>query len=185
MRTHKLCRACSVTKPVAEFRSHRGKLKAPCRICENARSNARSKWFRSNDSEWSARESRQGQARRGRNPAREFCKNARKSDKKRGHQYNLTVELVTELFEKPCSYCGDTALKRTLDRIDNSTGHVPSNVLPCCIRCNFVRRDMPKEAWDVLAPAMRQARESGKFGGWTCAIHHRVDPLSARIGSAL
>jgi hypothetical protein len=38
-----------------------------------------------------------------------------------------------------------------LDRIDNSKGHTPDNVRPCCVRCNRARNDMTvKEFLDLV-----------------------------------
>lgn len=55
----------------------------------------------------------------------------------------------------------------TLDRIDNDKGHTQDNVVPACIRCNYVRKNMPYEAWIVVAEGMRKAREAGLFEGWS------------------
>lgn len=30
----------------------------------------------------------------------------------------------------------------TVDRINNNRGYVPGNVATCCIRCNFIKRDL-------------------------------------------
>lgn len=57
----------------------------------------------------------------------------------------------------------------TMDRIDNSLGHLMSNVLPACIRCNYLRRDVPFEAWMVIVPSVKKAVEEGLFGTWTGA----------------
>jgi hypothetical protein len=54
----------------------------------------------------------------------------------------------------------------TLDRIDNFIGHVKTNVQPACIRCNYLRRDMPYEAWLIVAEGVRQARKAGAFADW-------------------
>jgi hypothetical protein len=54
----------------------------------------------------------------------------------------------------------------TVDRVDNDLGHLQSNVVPACVRCNHVRGQMPYEAWLMVAPGMRAAREAGLFGGW-------------------
>jgi hypothetical protein len=61
----------------------------------------------------------------------------------------------------------------TIDRIDNEIGHTLSNVVPACIRCNYVRRDMPHEAWLCLVEGMREAVFRGLFGSWTAATHRR------------
>jgi len=55
----------------------------------------------------------------------------------------------------------------TLDRVDNTCGHIQSNVVSACVRCNYMRRDMPYAAWLKLLPMIKQAREEGLFGTWT------------------
>ena len=92
---------------------------------------------------------------------------SRRSDKKKGLEWELDREFVQELLTKPCSYCGETAERMTLDRIDNTKGHVRTNVVGACIRCNYVRGAMPYDAWVVVAEGMRKARERGLFEKWT------------------
>lgn len=93
-----------------------------------------------------------------------YCRNA---DKRRGHEHDLSLEFVRDLLSKPCSYCGDTLLRMTLDRIENKLGHTRKNVVPACVRCNYARRDMPYQAWLELVPALKSARLKGLFGDWT------------------
>lgn len=94
----------------------------------------------------------------------------REDKKEKFKDTDLTLEVVQELIANPCLYCGETELMMTLDRIDNSVGHVRKNVNPSCIRCNLLRRNMPYKAWIKLAPGVRKARETGKFGKWTGAL---------------
>lgn len=104
------------------------------------------------------------------NPAISFLRDSKSSDKKKSRQNDLDINIVKDLLSKPCSYCGETKLRITLDRIDNSIGHLKSNVVPACIRCNYTRRDMPYEAWLYLTESMRKAREAGAFDNWTGSI---------------
>ena len=96
-----------------------------------------------------------------------ICTDSRKADRKKGLINDMTVDFVRGLIGDGCSYCGESELRMTLDRIDNAVGHVTTNVVPACIRCNYMRRDMPHSAWLVLCPSVREARESGAFGNWT------------------
>jgi len=79
----------------------------------------------------------------------------------------LTKGFIAEQVAKGCLYCGESEIRMTLDRICNEKGHTQDNVMPACIRCNYTRRDMPHEAWLVVAKGMREAREAGLFNGWT------------------
>lgn len=114
--------------------------------------------------------------RRRNNVARTILADARKADRRMGVEFDLNLTFVIRSIAQPCVYCGDTDLRRTLDRIENTKGHTRTNVVVACERCNYVRRNMPYEAWLAIAPAMRDARERGLFGGWTGSIHRR-DPL--------
>lgn len=98
--------------------------------------------------------------------------NAKWADKRKGRENDLDIAFVKEMISNPCRYCGRNAKFMTLDRIDNSIGHVRSNVVPCCRRCNLVRNSMPIEAWVVVAEGMKKATEMGLFGDWEGQTFH-------------
>jgi hypothetical protein len=89
-----------------------------------------------------------------------------RADKAKGRATSLTVDFIVSLITQPCRYCGDTQARMTLDRIDNAVGHIESNVLPSCLRCNVVCGAMPYPAWLLISQNMQKARETGLFGGW-------------------
>jgi hypothetical protein len=92
---------------------------------------------------------------------------SRNSDRKAGRKgHDLDWAFVKEVTSKGCSYCGETSLRMTLDRIDNDRAHSKSNVVPACIRCNYLRGSMPYSAWLHIVPAVRSARDLGLFGSW-------------------
>ncbi|AQY55293.1 endonuclease VII [Escherichia phage vB_EcoS_ESCO41] len=64
------------------------------------------------------------------------------SDKKKGFVSDINIEYCIIKMNEPCHYCGhiDTPANG-LDRIDNSIGHVKSNLVPCCRLCNMTRGD--------------------------------------------
>lgn len=101
------------------------------------------------------------------NTAQFIYTDSKSSDRKKGLKNDLNQEFIKKLIDHPCSYCGETSLRMTLDRIDNSIGHIRTNVVAACIRCNYVRRDMPYEAWLCIAPAMTEARKKGLFKNWS------------------
>jgi hypothetical protein len=103
--------------------------------------------------------------------ARFIWVDSRRRDRKYGQDNDLTKEWIEAAIKDGCAYCGETALRMTLDRKDNNLGHVKSNVVPCCIRCNYARGSMPFEAWQHLAPSLRSARESRLFGKWTGRVN--------------
>jgi len=99
-------------------------------------------------------------------PAGSIWSRYKKSAKKREFEFSITKQDVERAIGKPCSYCGEDSILMTLDRVENTIGYAPSNVVPCCIRCNIMKADMPKEAWLKLAPHVKTVRESGLFGNW-------------------
>lgn len=109
------------------------------------------------------------------NPARAVLEDTRKADRRCGRDNDLDLLFVEQSFAVGvCSYCGETNLRLTLDRVDNALGHTKANVRVACERCNLTRGDMPIEAWIVVAEGMRKARELGLFTNWDGAIHSRV-----------
>jgi hypothetical protein len=96
-----------------------------------------------------------------------ITRDSKLQDKRVGHLNDLTEEFVLNMISKGCQYCGTKVMARmSLDRIDNSIGHIQSNVNPSCIECNLTRGPMPYQAWLVVAVGMRDARTKGLFDNW-------------------
>lgn len=102
--------------------------------------------------------------------ARWILADSKKAAKRKGLEHNLTYEDISRLASGPCSYCGESEIRMTLDRVDNEGGYTEGNVRAACIRCNYTRRHMPYEAWLEVAKGMRRARRAGLFGSWTGRI---------------
>jgi len=68
-----------------------------------------------------------------------MCSSYRIKDLKKVLFYNLDIDWFLEnIAYKNCIYCGDSE-NVGCDRIDNSIGHIKTNVVPCCYTCNVVR----------------------------------------------
>lgn len=97
--------------------------------------------------------------------------------KKRNREFSLALDEFIDISERPCEYCGDPPsmrhsvmaaerdrdipkfLHNGLDRVDNALGYSKSNVVACCTRCNFIKKDTPKDAWsDFLSKVSRNWR---------------------------
>lgn len=62
------------------------------------------------------------------------------TDRKYKRENDLSFEDFVGLRARECVYCGRPPTG--FDRLDCSVGHLKSNVVPCCWRCNRVRCDM-------------------------------------------
>jgi hypothetical protein len=61
--------------------------------------------------------------------------------RKRGLEWTITLDEHLALLKLPCHYCGGPLNDKGtgLDRTDNVLGYYPTNVVPCCGRCNRVK----------------------------------------------
>lgn len=57
-----------------------------------------------------------------------------------------------------------------------------TNVIAACLRCNYIRRDMPYSAWCLLIPGLKAARKAGLFAGWDNRV--RIPNLERNAGMA-
>jgi len=81
--------------------------------------------------------------------------NYQKAAKRRGLSFGLTKEDFSFLTQMNCHYCGrepkQVVKKKSqngayiytgIDRVDNTKGYTMDNVVPCCVTCNRMKRDM-------------------------------------------
>ena len=153
------CKTCSKDKLLDEFHKTTTGYRGSCRVCYNqtvgAKANLKMKNRRKDPNRF----------------AFFIVKDSKFADKKEGFESDLDESFVSHLIKNGCSYCGEKEIRLSVDRIDNSKGHTKDNVISSCVRCNFIRNDMPYEAWLILVPSVRLARESGLFENWTGGIH--------------
>ena len=64
----------------------------------------------------------------------------------RGIEFDITFQEYRKVyFEKPCYYCGITAIG--LDRICSVDGYNSSNVVACCVICNMMKGVLERDAF--------------------------------------
>ena len=64
--------------------------------------------------------------------------------KQRNLDFSLSLSLYeTQLWGKPCHYCGCEIEVTGLDRKDSIKGYSLDNVVPCCHDCNRKKQDKP------------------------------------------
>lgn len=62
--------------------------------------------------------------------------------RRRSVPFSLSFEQFVEFWRQPCHYCGDQIETVGLDRVENASGYIPGNVVPCCRRCNVAKGAM-------------------------------------------
>lgn len=67
--------------------------------------------------------------------------------KRRNIDYNITIQDVAELWQKPCSYCGSEIETVGIDRKDSSLGYNKDNIVSCCGRCNEMKMNASTDDW--------------------------------------
>ena len=65
--------------------------------------------------------------------------------KRRGLSFELTIEEFVKLISSPCVYCGESDKKIGIDRVDNTLPYTTNNSVPCCMVCNYMKKDMSKD----------------------------------------
>lgn len=70
-----------------------------------------------------------------------------KSAESRGYIFRLSFKEFSQLITGAyCEYCGASG-KMGIDRIDNSKGYLPDNVISCCKACNTTKGVKSKEEY--------------------------------------
>lgn len=155
---------CGKTKLTHEFRMVRGRY--PSRTCRECYNEEEKKYRTAGGRRESDRKRRKRHRRDPERRAACVLKDSRGTDRKAERENDLDYEFIVARFSEGCTYCGTKSLKLSLDRKDNSIGHLKSNVVASCLRCNLLRRNMPYRAWLFLVPAIRRAEKQGLFSSW-------------------
>lgn len=67
-----------------------------------------------------------------------------RSARRRGYEFNLSLEDYSALVARPCAYGGAARPKVTIgvDRKDNGNGYIAGNCIPCCPRHNQIKTEV-------------------------------------------
>jgi hypothetical protein len=68
----------------------------------------------------------------------------------RGLPFEISFEEFKSFWQKPCFYCGRAIEAVGIDRYQNNIGYFIDNLVPCCTRCNRMKRDMDGDAFLAL-----------------------------------
>jgi hypothetical protein len=98
-----------------------------------------------------------------RDKASKMCSSYRFNDRRRGYQFDIDKDwLIKNILSKPCTYCGSTDFVGC-DRVDNSKGHIKTNVVPCCVVCNMVKgNNFNFEEMKIIGDVIREIKEKRK-----------------------
>lgn len=126
MESERICNTCRIKKPIQSF--HKNGSKGRHFICSACRNEKRKTWNKS----WE-------------NAPDRIYQTYKRSAKKRGLEFNLTIEDFS--FSKPldCFYCGSLLDRPRYDRVNNKIGYCKENIVFCCRLCNFLKNDLEKE----------------------------------------
>lgn len=90
---------------------------------------------------------------------------------------NLEVSIDEETFfliaSKPCTYCGESPVEKIppkkwqstvflngIDRIDNTLGYTKENSCSCCEQCNWAKKDLSLEKWNLWIDKLIEKRNN-------------------------
>ena len=104
---------------------------------------------------------------------RELYRDYKRNAANRGLTFTLTLDFFRYITSRACVYCGGSpaqlARKKAetgvytyngLDRVDNSQGYEPGNVVPCCKTCNFMKASLSQG--DFISQAQRIAEHTSR-----------------------
>lgn len=171
------CSECNLEKNESDyevtFKNGRGYPRRSCKQCRNRKAYLA---MRESDGKYLVKKERNRLRRQNpENRAKFVMSDSCAADKLNGWCNDLDVEFVEMIIANGCIYCEcDSDIKIGIDRIDNSKPHNRANVVPCCTRCNFIRRNMPHEAWNRLVPTIRQITQEGLLDGWQFGFKHHI-----------
>ncbi len=86
--------------------------------------------------------------------------------KQQGKAWLLSEETWRSIISMPCAYCGlenNSGGGAGMDRLNNSKGYIPGNVVSCCKECNTARHDnFSPEEMRAIGMAIRQVKLARK-----------------------
>lgn len=66
---------------------------------------------------------------------------------RRNLSFELTFDDFMLIWDKPCHYCGTAIHGIGIDRKNNKIGYTLNNVVSCCTKCNFMKRNISYNAF--------------------------------------
>lgn len=162
----KRCNRCEETKPRTEFHVDSTKpdgRKNVCRDCATGWQHSR--YLGPEHEDLRERHKQNAAKQRRENPVSYLLSGARQRAKKKGIEFSITHEDITipevcpvlgiELRPTRERYAGFRDNSPSLDRIDNSKGYVPGNVMVISMRANSIKRDATLEELEKIVEFLK------------------------------
>lgn len=84
----------------------------------------------------------------------------------RGIEFRLSFDEFMVYWKAKCFYCSYSIFTIGLDRIVNSKGYTPDNVVPACAVCNKMKNDMSQSVFlSAVAAIFRRCNSLPGFPG--------------------
>lgn len=112
----------------------------------------------------------------------------------RNYSFDLTDEECINLFESPCHYCGTLNSNSAkvgkliinyngIDRMNNSLGYTPTNVVSCCKQCNYAKNKYDyNEFIEHIEKIYKHLQRSGRHAVESSDSKWRTPNLQAEEG---
>lgn len=96
----------------------------------------------------------------------------RYNGRKRGYTWDLSLDYFKKITGQDCHYCGASPSNEMrldenalytyngIDRLDNTIGYTPDNVVSCCGRCNIMKQDLTANEFIAHAHAIASHSKS-------------------------
>jgi hypothetical protein len=105
------------------------------------------------------------------------------SSRKRGLVCTISFEEYAAIVKNPCFFCGGALplYGAAMDRIDNSKGYEPGNVIPACGFCNYVKGEaLDQTEMMMLVPGIQAIQKRRKELGMPPLLSHLQISLRRR-----
>jgi len=136
----KKCVKCKQEKPFSEFNKDKQKKSGFYSYCKECRN----QFYQDNIESIKKREKQYALT-----PKGKYMQYKHRA-KHRSIEFSLTFEEFYSYWEEPCDYCNTPIETIGLDRMDNSKGYTPENVISCCRSCNRKKGSKPLKEWKKL-----------------------------------
>lgn len=166
MNTTSTCTKCKLVLPIDFFSVKKsGAIYKRCKDCtEKVMKSKSRKPFKEYIKKYDAK-----------NWERRLVITCRKIDSLKSHAFDVDIEWIRnqcKIQDNKCAHCKEVLSfdmvpgnrkKPSVDRIDNSLGHLKTNCLISCINCNLLRGDMDIDRFRNRLEAKKRERETIKW----------------------